>query len=318
MKFKKWVVVGSGYIAEEWLKALNANQQQNVYLIGRSETCRELAKRQGVEHVIGLNSAKAKEHVANADVCILAVSIEATSAVMQWVADNRNFSTIIVCEKPGFDFQQQLTASVQDEGYNFHNCYVAYNRRYYDAIDKISSCILSENLSGKLIKMRLGISENFDAIDRKKFSKSVADNWVVANTVHVIDMARLILSLFNIDFYETMQGKKIAWDNQNLFRFDNLPKHQLQVEVEAVTDRPGWFIYIEIDGMKIQLKPLERLEIASQNNNAIHFEDTHLKAGYNNMVTSILEDDLCLLDSTSENIRNLIKVREIFGVANQS
>ena len=165
--------------------------------------------------------------------------------------------------------------------------------------------------------MRLGISENFDAIDRNKFSKSVADNWVLANTVHVIDMARLILSSFNIDFYETMQGKKIAWDNQNLFRFDNLPKNQLQVEVEAVTDRPGWFIYIEIDGMKIQLKPLERLEITSQNNNAIHLEDTHLKAGYDNMVASILEDDLCLLDSTDENIRNLIKVREIFSVANE-
>ena len=98
---------------------------------------------------------------------------------------NKNIRNILVEKPAGLNRNQleNINKIAKEKGIKI---YVAYNRRFYNSV--ITAKKIIENDGGAVL-FNMDISELLHTIDINKYTKDVLNNWLLANTSHVIDLA---------------------------------------------------------------------------------------------------------------------------------
>ncbi|MDA7767011.1 Gfo/Idh/MocA family oxidoreductase [Alphaproteobacteria bacterium] len=309
-----WCIMGSGYIAKEWIIAIKMMNYNSIAIVGRNpSTVCELAKSFSVTGVVGLQNKSTNKLIGNADVIIVATSIESTRQTIEAALKSKKDGSVIICEKPGYDFQESIGDAILNSSYEHPDVYIAYNRRFYSNMNLARVELRKLVDSSYDIICKAGISENFAEIDVNKFSMNVADGWVLANTIHVIDMLNYLLSTVGCDLYKQLGGLSIDWGCRNSFRLEMKSGRVLQLELECHTHRPGWYISFFGGGTQISFAPLERLKIVDSKGSREISEASQIKPGYLNMVKAINCGDFEKFEASQSNIRKLQMVDMIFN-----
>jgi predicted dehydrogenase len=266
-KSKKIAFVGAGYMTMEHLKAFNdIDSVLCVGIASRTKArAKQLAENHGVEFVF--DSITEMYEKTHADAVVISVPELSLNEV---AFEAFKFPWKILIEKPvGYNFED--SKNILEEARRM-NCgaYVALNRRHY-----YSTLCVNEDLNKQNGNRLITI---YDQQDPKTAlaagqPKKVVDNWMYANSIHVIDLfnvfARGIVTKFE---------HLIPWNEDDPF----LVLTKLEFDsgdigiYQAVWNGPGpWAVSICTPNKRFEMRPLEKATFQNRGDRVVYDYPTH-------------------------------------------
>lgn len=312
MSAAQWVVFGSGYIAREWILAIQSCNHGDICVIARNpQAMNAITAEFPAINAYHIGSEIAETAVASSDFIIVCTSIISTLDIARHALELRKRDAVIILEKPGFDFSTCISNFFLEPVFTEPGIHIAYNRRFYDGTGRFSSNFQRMYKSSGEVNVKIGVSENFLTIDTEKFPESVVSNWVAANTIHIIDLVTFVMETADIDILGDLHPYEIMWDRDNTFRIQ-APCAVINLTVEAHSDRPGWYFEAENKIEQISLRPLEKFSHRAESGVRTQVEADFPKPGYKNMVKKLILGDLGAFPSFKKNIEFLVRMQGIF------
>lgn len=181
---KKVWLIGAGIMAQDYIKVLNGLESE-IVVIGRGEeTAKKCEEATGSSVAVGglekfLNN--------NPNICthaIVSVGVEelyeTTTRLLEYGVKN------ILVEKPGAMYDEQFKSLLELTQLKNANVIIAYNRRFYASVLKAREII--EQDSG-VTSFNFEFTEWAHEIETLTKGEGVKENWFLANSTHVVDMA---------------------------------------------------------------------------------------------------------------------------------
>tara|TARA_B110000003_G_scaffold276506_1_gene323398 strand:+ start:5064 stop:6023 length:960 start_codon:yes stop_codon:yes gene_type:complete len=250
---KKYKVafIGAGYMTIEHIKAfksLNNVKLSGIYsrTFSRAEN---LAKQFDINQVC--KSVEELYESTKADLVVISVPELSTKEV---VFKSFDYPWYLLIEKPvGYNYEQANEIKEYAEKKNA-KAYVALNRRFYSSTIEAINLLKSEN-----DKRIIHIQDQEDPKLALKAGqpKLVTENWMYANSIHIIDYFRLfgrgsIINIENIEKYD--KNNPFYVHSKILFSSGDVGIYQ------AFWDAPApWSVTVTSRQKKIELKPVEKL-----------------------------------------------------------
>jgi predicted dehydrogenase len=249
MKKIRVAFIGAGYMASEHAKVFQALEQAilvGVYSPGREKAI-AFASNFSISYVA--NSIEDLFLKTQADLIIVAVPELETSKVCNEVF---KYSWCALIEKPvGLNYQEAKKIAEYAKKLNAE-AYVALNRRHYS-----STINAMEGLSNKSGERLVVIQDQEDLISAEQFGqpKKVLENWMYANSIHLIDYFQLFC-----------RGKIVSVDSNRKYRAESLDLVNARLYYDSgdigiyigVWNRPGpWSVSITNYEDRWEMKPLE-------------------------------------------------------------
>ena len=250
---KKYKVafIGAGYMTLEHIKAfksINTVELSGIYSKTFSRA-KSLAKQFGIKEVC--KSIDDLYESTNADIVVISVPELSTKEV---VFKSFDYPWYLLIEKPvGYNFEQAQEIKIYAEKRNA-KAYVALNRRFYSSTIEAINLLKSDN--GKRI---INVQDQEDPKLALKAGqpKLVTENWMYANSIHIVDYFRLfgrgdIISVENIENYD--KNSPFFVQSKILFSSGDAGIYQ------AFWDAPApWSVTVTSTEKKVQLSPVEKL-----------------------------------------------------------
>jgi len=178
------LVVGAGYMAREYVRVLNALEKK-VLVVGRSESkVKEIRDELNVEAVSGGLESYISDNQVSQLLAIVCTPVETLSTVTLCLL--KSGVKKILLEKPGGLAKEELIEIDKQAKKNRAEVRIGYNRRFYQSTLAAEEIIESD---GGLIGLNFEITEWSHIIEKENVSEEVKQNWVIANTSHVLDLA---------------------------------------------------------------------------------------------------------------------------------
>lgn len=179
------LLVGAGGMSQAYAKVLMA-QNKDFVAVGRSQTgCDKFRENTGVEAVSGgVETLLTSDHRYDFEGGIIATGIDSLAETAKTLISNG--ITRLLVEKPaGVDEQAitELNAYAIEKG---AEVYVAYNRRFYTAAIEAQRIIVED---GGVSSFNFELTEWGHRLENGDRPKAVNENWFIANTSHVVDLA---------------------------------------------------------------------------------------------------------------------------------
>jgi predicted dehydrogenase len=178
-------IVGAGYMAEEHIKALRMTPEARVVGITSRTAARaeQLAARYQIPAVC--SSVSELHRQCSPDAVVVAVSELATRAV---ALECFRFPWVVLLEKPaGFDFAD--ASAIAEAGVRaMGGCYVALNRRFYESTQRVVAELVAEGAARFVFVQD---QQDLDEARRAGKAQLVMDNYMYANSIHLIDLFRV-------------------------------------------------------------------------------------------------------------------------------
>ena len=283
------LVVGAGYMGKEHTKVLMA-QGITPTVICRSKETAEKFKDEigiipltgGVEHAI----AKLKTIPTHA---VVAVNVDqlaiATKALIRFGIKN------LLVEKPAAINKDELDELVELVKEADSRVYVAYNRRFYASTEKAIDVIKAD---GGVSSFNFEFTEWGYRIEASSHPQKVKDEWVNANSSHVIDLAFFLGG--KPEEMKSFVAGSLPWHTRAAqYAGAGRTKNGALFSYQANWDAPGrWVIEILTKEHRLYFKPMEKLAI--QNRGSVAVEevpiddelDTKFKPGLYNQMKAFL------------------------------
>jgi predicted dehydrogenase len=201
MKTDVWLL-GAGTMALDYFRVLH-HLDHEIKVIGRGQASADsFAGRTDVRPFVGGLASFLETSPICCTHAVVAVSIDeladTTIQLLEYGVKN------ILVEKPaGLNSKEiNLVANIAHQ----HNAivYVAYNRRFYAATLMAKQFILND---GGVTSFNFEFTEWSHEIEKLKLPMCIKQNWFLANSTHVIDLAfYLVVSLRNL-----MHSTPAAW-----------------------------------------------------------------------------------------------------------
>ena len=248
---KKVAIIGSGYMAEQHIKALlDIPDCIVVGIVSRnSETASSLADRYSIPLIA--SSIKSLYQETGADGVIVAVNEpEAVDVVSQCI----DFDWKIMSEKPLGLFLSSTISLREKAGDRSQDIFVAMNRRHYQST-KTAKELIKNDQDQRIVTIM--DQENITGAIKSGQPKEVVERWMVANSIHLIDY----FSMF-------CRGKveksipSLPWSPKAPFIFQtNLFFESGDIGCyTAMWDAPGpWSVRITTKKQMFEMQPLEQL-----------------------------------------------------------
>ncbi|RHX90873.1 Gfo/Idh/MocA family protein [Leptospira stimsonii] len=312
--FCKVAFVGAGYMATEHIKAFR--DISGVELCGiysRTKSRADiLAKEFGIPKVVDSVASLYKE--TNADIVVVSVpELSAKSVILECF----QFPWLSLIEKPvGYNYGE-ANAIVKVAHELKREAYVALNRRHY------SSTYNTLQELNRIDEPRfIHVQDQEDLIAAKNFGQPdlVLENWMYANSIHLIDYFSIfgrgriiqIDPLFHWDKDNpTFVAAKILFDSGDLGIY------------QAVWNAPGpWAVSVTTHSKRFELRPLEQASIQLNGQRTlesipIHEWDVQFKPGLRRqaeMVVKAFKNQEHSLPSLVDALESMRVVHEIYGV----
>ena len=250
MKKVKVAVIGAGLMANEHIKAFAGIS--DVVLVGiysrtraRSEA---LAQKYGILEVY--DSIDALYSGTRADLAIIAVPVLSTGVVCKQAFKH---CWQILIEKPaGYNLQDAEDISVAADKAGC-KAYVALNRRHYSSTRAVA--IELESVEGSRL-VQVFDQENPQAATEGGQPPAVVDNWMYANSIHIIDY----LCMFCRGEITKIEHV-IKWDpNEPRFVLTLVQYSSGDIGVyQAIWNGPGpWAVTVTTQSKRWEMRPLEQ------------------------------------------------------------
>lgn len=296
---KVWLI-GSGEMSVEYVKVLQSLGVE-LTVIGRGEKSAEkFTARTGVEVVTGGLDAYIATSPISPKFAIVSVGVE---QLMSTTLSLINFGIKdILTEKPaGLDAKE--IAIVRKAARKHHvRLFVAYNRRFYSSVLKAKEIIAED---GGVSSFNFEFTEWSHQIKDLEKAPGVKENWFLANSSHVVDLAFYIggkpktISCFHAGWLE--------WHTRSsVFVGSGVSESGALFCYQANWAAPGrWSVEILTTKHRLVFRPMEKLQV--QNIGSVALEpmlidetlDTQYKPGLYLQVKAFLEGndgELCSID----------------------
>ena len=290
------LLVGCGYMAKEYVTALNDLQIIPQVVGSSKENAGSFKQVTGINAQHGgldkflINNASTFSHV------IIATNV---SSLAENIVSCIDFGIKnILVEKPaGITPSEIMRAYRHNKGSNIH---VAYNRRYYASVRKAKTLIAKE---GGPKTCHFDFTERSHEIEKMGKSPIELQNWLLANSSHVIDMA------FNLvgrpRTMETYSGGKLSWHKKSLFAGFGVTEKDCYFTYNSNWNAGGqWKVEVTTEENKYIFRPLEQLKVIRKGSSAeediklIDDFDTKFKPGLRFMLECFFSgsNELCSLE----------------------
>lgn len=306
-------IVGAGNMGYEYAKIL-ATMGRNFWVIGRSgDSVKKIKERidcnavqGGIQNHLG--------HTSNIpEFAIIAVNDEELARTALLLL--RYGVKKILIEKPAGLNRDELLIVSDLARENNAKVYVAYNRRFYASVEKAKNIIDEDE---GILSFIFEFTEWSHEIARLNKSKIVLENWLIANSSHVIDLA-FYMGGKPVEI-KTFHKGGLSWHpSASIFSGAGITEKAALFSYSANWESAGrWSLEILTKKHRLIFRPLENLQI--QNIGSISTElvkiedtfDTKFKAGLYKQIGAFLTNqdvNLCSIEQQLENFTIYEKIK---------
>lgn len=305
MKNHVWLV-GAGTMALDYAKVLAA-QQVSFTVIGRGEKSAKefeqktgnLVIRGGLSHVLTRN-LEIPERV------IVSVGVEELKNVSIQLIESGVKQLLV--EKPGGFNSYEINELKDTAERTRAEVYIAYNRRFYSSTIKAREIIQQD---GGATSFNFEFTEWPHIIVDLPVSAEIKQNWFLANSTHVVDLAfHLCGKPREISCYT---AGALDWHpSASIFAGAGVTTHGVLFSYQANWDAPGrWGVEILTKKHRLIFRPIEKLQMQKMKSVAVEFVeiddtlDRNFKPGLYIQVKSFLEgktNELCTIEKQLQNV----------------
>lgn len=260
---KKVLLIGAGPMAFDHFKVLKALGCK-VTVIGRSvSSAMSFEEKSGEKVVNGGLENFLKENKEKFDAAIVVVGMEQLAVSTKQLIE-KGFKNILVEKPAGLDLKEIKTLAVA-AAKKRSKVFVAYNRRFYASVRKAMEIIKQD---GGLMSFNFEFTEWSHTIEPLKKAKGVKENWLLANSTHVIDLAFFFGGKpTKMNCYA--EGK-LSWHKKAVFSGSGKTKNNILFSYQANWNAPGrWGLELLTKESRLILRPLEGLQIQKKGSVAI-------------------------------------------------
>ncbi len=291
-----FLVVGTGLIAEEYIKSLIAlNCEFEIIGNTREKSSYISNKYDKICHTGGIENFNFDKKCEN---IIIATPINLLYSHLKICITKCKDLKNIFIEKPGCLYTYQIKEIINIK--KDINIFLAYNRRFYSSVIKGKEIIKND----KIKKLNLCINEYKLNEIAKVYEKELMENYFTIMTTHVVDLAFFLagvpntFNVLNIDGYGELEYHKRGC----FFNGNGITKNDIEFEYHGDWSESGkWKIELYLESGKIlSYQPLEDLKIINIDGTEEIIErskiDIDFKPGYYYQVKSFISDKKDLLN----------------------
>lgn len=268
MKNKLWLI-GAGTMSVDYIKVLHALDVP-FEVIGRGErSARECTRETGLPVLCGGIDAYVCDGAELPETAIVAVGVEELAHVTKSLL--RSGIKKILVEKPGGVDHDEIRSVWEETEKCRANVYVAYNRRFYSSVRKAREIIRDD---GGPTSFNFEFTEwSHQIVDLEK-APGIKENWLLANSSHVIDLA-----FFLGGKPKTMTCYKagaLDWHpSGSIYAGAGISERGALFSYQANWEAPGrWGVEILTRKHRLIFRPLEKLQI--QNIGSVAIQEVSL------------------------------------------
>jgi predicted dehydrogenase len=242
--------------------------------------------------------------------CIIALPIEILAENCH-IAIESGIANVLVEKPVALDRENIGRLCTAAQNYQA-NVFVAYNRRFFSSVVKLQKMA---QFDGGLSSINFEFTEWVDKIQWQHKSKALVDNWLIANSSHVIDLAFHLagepknLSSYSVSGSQTTSLPFVP----KSYAGAGITDSGASFSYQANWDGPGrWCIECCSKNYRYVLSPLEKLQIIKRNQVKSEFVDLDdqydekFKPGFYHQVDAFLTDKKGLMTLEQQYHRFLV------------
>jgi predicted dehydrogenase len=307
-------LIGAGPMAIEYAKVLEAQNRLFICITRSVASAKRFEESTSIQAVSGGIEVFLLGEPECANQAIIVTGVEHLSTSTNLLLEYGVKSILV--EKPASLYLQQVQRTLGLAKHNNAQVYVAYNRRFYASVIAAKKMIDED---GGVTSLNYEITEWAHVIDKLDKPVEVKENWFLANTTHVVDLAFYIggrpaqLSAF-------VSGGT-AWHSRSAsFAGAGLTESQALFSYSGNWNAPGrWSVEVLTGKRRFILRPLEKLQvqmIGSVNIESVEVDDIFdqkFKPGIYLQTKAFLDDSGANLLSLREHAENMQLYNKMAG-----
>ncbi|MDC0601542.1 gfo/Idh/MocA family oxidoreductase [Aliiglaciecola sp.] len=311
-------LIGAGPMAIEYAKVLEA--QDKPYLcITRGEFSASIFKQQvkGAAIAGGVNSfldggPQAATHA------IVATGIETLAEITHRLI-KFGIKSILV-EKPAGMSVLEIEKTIMLANEYQANVYVAYNRRFYESVNLAQKMIIED---GGVESLSYELTEWSHVIEALDIKDDVKENWFIANTSHVVDLAFFLGG--KPKHLSSFTSGQTSWHKRSaIFAGSGVTQSNALFTYHGNWNAPGrWALEILTKKRRFIFSPLEALKV--QQRGTVKIEDVKIenqidknfKPGVFLQVESFLNGKSNMLCNIKEQLANVFYYTKMANYGDQ-
>lgn len=284
------LIVGSGIIAEEYIKVLRKINIK-IEIVGNTPNkCENISNKYSINcYSGGLEKFQFKKDYNS---IIITSPIKLLFDHLKIILEKTNINNIFV-EKPGCLYTNELKEIIELKNKKNKQCniYIGYNRRFYSSLLKCMD-IVNTN---KIKSAELEIDEYNIKNIKLGQPKEIMQNWFTAMTTHVVDMFFFIIGKPN-EIETNFSNINLDWHNRSShFSGNGISNKNIKFSYKGNWEKDGkWKIKLFLtDGKILEFQPLEDLKIIDNTEIKIinrDNNDTNFKPGFYKQIESFFGD----------------------------
>ncbi|HIO23905.1 MAG TPA: gfo/Idh/MocA family oxidoreductase [Nitrospinaceae bacterium] len=257
---KNVVLLGAGPMAMDYAKVLK-HLGVNFTVVGKSlKGTQEFQKQMGIPAISKGLIGWQKEKRCKADYAIVAVSCEALANTAIELMD-MGIRKILI-EKPAGLTAKQIKKVCVNSQKTESKVFVAYNRRFYASVKEAQKLIEKD---GGIQSFNFEFTEWCDQVAKKLKESTTGENWFLANSSHVIDLA-FFLGGKPKEFHSYTAGGNDWHPTATVFSGAGITHSGALFSYRANWDAPGrWGVEVLTRKRKYIFCPLEKLQALKHN-----------------------------------------------------
>lgn len=257
-------IIGAGTIAQEYAKVLNSLGYDYIVIGRGKQSANTFKETVGKEVVTGGLDSFLKTNPQIADKAIIATNLDTLS---QNTIKLINFGIKdIFCEKPGFLYPEECAKVYSVAKEKKANVFYAYNRRFFASVIKAQEIV---NEDGGIKSFNFEFTEWGHVIESLNKPKGELENWMYANSSHVIDLA-FFLGGEPVEFSSYTAGE-LTWHKPAIFAGSGVTDKGALFCYQANWAAPGrWGVELLTSKHRLYLRPMEQLQIQNIGSVAIN------------------------------------------------
>ncbi len=296
---KSVLIIGSGYIALEYVKALKKLKIKNIEILSKSEN--SLDNKVLSEYKIIFGGFEKKINlIEKKDLTIIATPINllVKAATLAIKSGQEN----ILIEKPGSLFKTDLI--ILEKLIKKQKVRIAYNRLFYPNFQKLK--ILSK-IDGGITSCKFDFTEWVHTIPFGKYKKDVYRRWGISNSLHVISMAMELIGMPKK--ITTSQHGNLKWHHTgSIFVGNGISEKNIPFSYHANWEGGGrWGIEVVTKKNVYRLSPLEKLFVLKKG--TTEWKEIQIKNIFPKIKMGLAEEIVIMLDDALEKQLKMVTIK---------
>ena len=263
------LLVGAGYMGKEYGKVLNDLKVLYSVICRSEDSALKFNEELGVLPITGGVENALKNMGEKPDAAIVAVNVEFLASTVISLLEY-GIKEILV-EKPAGLNRIEIEEVYETCKKMNANVYLGYNRRFYSSTEKALK-IISED--GGVSSFNFEFTEWGFKIEKTHHAPEVKEEWLLANSTHVIDLA-FFLGGFPKEMSSFNAGKLDWHSRASKYAGAGITEDGALFSYQANWDAPGrWAVEVLTKDHRLYFKPMEELKI--QKKGAVEVVDVEI------------------------------------------